>query len=217
MFSPAPRSRWLCAAMAAVAIAAAHPAAAQRVGVSSAVNPATTGAPPGGAAKTLLVGENIVFNEHIATGPDGQTQILFVDESAISIGPSSDMTIDEFVYNPQTGAGTEALSATRGVFRYVGGKLSKGETPVTIKTPVATIGIRGGVFVMNLDPNGNLDVVFLYGRGLTITGLTGITETITRPGFGVTVNGRGAAPSPPHPAPSGTLSSYITQLDGHSG
>src|SRR5690242_17122862 len=113
MFSPAPRSLWLAAAVAATVLAAAPPAGAQRVGVSSAVNPATIGRPPGGSDKTLLVGENIVFNEHIATGPEGQTQILFVDESAISIGPSSDMTIDEFVYDPKTGAGTEALSATR--------------------------------------------------------------------------------------------------------
>jgi hypothetical protein len=220
MFPPAPRSFWLCAAAAAALVAAVTspgPAAAQRIGVSSAVNPATTGAPPGQADKTLLVGENIVFNEHINTGPDGQTQILFVDESAMSIGPNSDMTIDEFVYNPKTGTGTEALSATRGVFRYVGGKLSKGETPVTIRTPVATIGIRGGVFVMNLDAGGKLDVVFLYGKGLTVTGLNGVTETITRPGFGVFVNGRGAAPSSPAPAPRGTLSSFITQLDGHSG
>lgn len=217
MFSPAPRSLWLYAAAAVIAFATAQPAGAQRVGVSSAVNPATTGQPPGGSAKTLLVGENIVFNEHINTGPNGQTQLLFVDESAMSIGPNSDMTIDEFVYNPKTGTGTAALSATRGVFRYVGGKLSKGETPVTIKTPVATIGIRGGVFIMSLGAGGNLDVVFLYGNGLTITGLNGISQTITRPGFGVTVSGRGAAPSSPTRAPSGTLSSFITQLDGHTG
>ncbi|HEY1795001.1 MAG TPA: FecR domain-containing protein [Stellaceae bacterium] len=217
MLSPAPRSLWLGAAVAAALLATAQPAAAQRVGVSSAVNPATTGQPPGGTVKTLLVGENIVFNEHINTGSDGQTQLLFVDESAMSIGPNSDMTIDEFVYNPKTGTGTAALSATRGVFRYVGGKLSKGETPVTIKTPVATIGIRGGVFVMSLDPSGNLDVVFLYGNGLTITGLNGISQTITRPGFAVTVNGRGASPSSPTHAASGTLTSFITQLDGHNG
>jgi hypothetical protein len=217
MFSPAPRSFWLCAAIAVAALAAANPAVAQRVGVSSAVNPATTAAPPGGVEKTLLIGENIVFNEHIATGPDGQTQILFVDESAMSIGPRSDMTIDEFVYNPKTGTGTEALSATRGVFRYVGGKLSKGEAQVTIKTPVATIGIRGGVFVMNLGPDGQLDVIFLYGNGLTVTGLNGVSETITRPGFAVSVHGRGAAPSSPARAPSGTLASFIAQLDGHSG
>ena len=38
------------------------------------------------------------------------------------------MTIDEFVYDPKTGTGTMALSATRGVFRFVGGKLSKATT-----------------------------------------------------------------------------------------
>src|SRR5690349_9941108 len=91
--------------------------AEQRIGVNSAVNPNATGTPPGGVTKKLVIGEDVVFNEHIATAADGQTQLLFVDESAMSIGPNSDMTIDEFVYDPKTGVGTQALSATRGVFR----------------------------------------------------------------------------------------------------
>src|SRR5579885_378539 len=78
----------------------ALPAAAQqRVGVSSAVNPAVSGTLPGREMKRLVIGEDVVFNERISTGPDGQTQILFVDESALSIGANSDMTIDEFVFD----------------------------------------------------------------------------------------------------------------------
>src|SRR5581483_11843282 len=89
----------------------ALPAAAQqRVGVSSAVNPAVSGTLPGREMKRLVIG-------------------------------------DEFVFDPKTGTGTQALSATRGIFRYVGGKLSKQATPVTLRTPSATIGIRGGVFL----------------------------------------------------------------------
>lgn len=212
---PAPRSLWLYSAAIAAAVSVSWSAAAQQVGVSSAVNPAAQSLKPGQTQKQLLVGENIVFNEHITTGADGQTQILFVDESAMSIGPNSDMTIDEFVYDPKTGTGTEALSATRGVFRYVGGKLSKATTPVTIKTPVATIGIRGGVFLLDLDGKGNLEVIFLYGKGLTITGLTGLVERITRPGFGVTIaNGTMSSPSQ---APKGRLASFIAALDGKAG
>ena len=76
------------------------------------------------------------FNERIATGALGQTQILFLDESAMTIGPNSDLVIDEFVYDPKTGTGQLAMSATRGVLRFVGGKLSKQDEGVRVRTPV---------------------------------------------------------------------------------
>lgn len=215
--TPTPRALWISSMVTAAALSLALPAAAQRVGISSAVNPATTAAPPGAAARQLVIGQNIVYNEHIDTGPKGQTQILFIDESALSIGPNSGMTIDKFVYDPKTGTGTQALSATRGIFRYVGGKLSKLTTPVTIRTPSASIGIRGGVFLLDLTVDGHLYVVFLYGDGLTVTGLTGITETITRPGFAVSVAGPGAAPSAPGPAPKALIDSFLAALDGRAG
>ena len=40
----------------------------------------------------------------------GQTQLLFLDESSMSIGPNSDLTIDQFVYDPRTGSGKLAMT-----------------------------------------------------------------------------------------------------------
>ena len=101
------------------------PLAQQRVGVSGAVNPDATGTPPGATPRRLVIGQDVVFNERFTTGPLGQTQLLFLDESAMTIGPNSDLTIDQFVYDPKSGTGKLAMSATRGLMRYVGGKLSK--------------------------------------------------------------------------------------------
>jgi hypothetical protein len=53
-----------------------------------------------------------------------------------------------------------AANLTRGVFRFVGGKLSKQDNAVTAQTPSATIGIRGGVMLINQTPGGNLEVIF---------------------------------------------------------
>src|SRR6266567_1488276 len=88
--------------------------AQQRVGVNSAVNPEATGAQPGAQPRRLVIGQDVIFNEHITTGAAGQTQLLFLDESSMSIGPNSDLTIDQFVYDPKTGTGKLAMSATRG-------------------------------------------------------------------------------------------------------
>src|SRR5439155_25850513 len=132
---------------------AAGLAAQERVGVSSAVNQQATGTPPGAAARPLVIGQEVVFNERINTAAVGQTQLLFLDESSIAIGPNSDLTIDQFVYDPRTGTGKLAMSATRGLLRYVGGKLSKQDEAVTLRTATATLAVRGGAFIAQIDPN----------------------------------------------------------------
>ena len=190
--------------------------AQQRVGVNSAVNPEATGIPPGAAPRRLVLGQDVVFNERITTGATGQTQVLFVDETSMTLGPSADMVIDEFVYDPNAGTGKLAASLTRGVFRFVGGTLSKRDNAVTMQTPSATIGVRGGVMLINLLPSGRLEVIFGYGKGITVTGRNGASETITRPGFEVIVPSPGASPSAPTPAPPDTAEALLAQLDGRS-
>jgi trimeric autotransporter adhesin len=204
--------------------------AQQRVGVDSAVNPAAMGIPPGGLPRRLVLGQDVVFNERITTEAEGQTQILFVDESTLSVGPNANMLIDQFVYDPNAGTGKLAASLTRGVFRFVGGKLSKQDNAVTMRTPAATIGIRGGVMLVNVRPGCSspgsslasrgcnaLEVIFVYGQGVTVTGLNGASQTLTRPGFEVTVSAPGAAPSDPAPAPRGATEAMLAQLDGRAG
>ena len=211
------RALMLAALLFGTGLAGAPSVAQQRVGVNSAVNQEATGISPGAAPRRLVLGQEVVFNERITTGPEGQTQILFVDQSAMTVGPRSDMVIDEFVYDPNAGTGKLAASLTRGVFRFVGGKLSKQDNAVTMQTPSATIGIRGGLILVDLAPDGQLQVIFGYGAGVTVTGLNGLAQTITRPGFQVTVAGRGAAPSAPSPTPPGAAAALLAQLDGRPG
>ena len=194
----------------------ALPSLAQQVGVNTAVNPEASGTPPGGALRRLVLGQEVLYKERITTAAAGQTQIQFLDESSLTVGPNSDLSIDQFVYQPQTGSGELAITATRGIMRFVGGKLSKNDKPVTMQTPSATLAIRGGVFLANLSPTGRLDVVFLYGKELSVTA-AGVTQTIPRPGFAVAVAGPGAPPSYPAPASRSLLSAFTEQLDGRPG
>ena len=193
------------------------PAVAQeRVGVNSAVNPAVTGTPPGGTARQLRVNEDVVFNERIATSAEGQTQILFLDQSAMTVGPDADLTINEFVYDRTRGTGKVAMSTARGIFRYVGGKVAKQGDSVTLKTPLATIAVRGGVFLANQVANGRLDVYFVYGNEVTVSA-NGVTQSLRRPGFAITVAGPGASPSAPYRTEPGTLAALEVRLDGRPG
>jgi hypothetical protein len=146
------KSRLSIAVFAAGIVFASFAAAADspRVGVTSAVNPSAAGTPPGADARQLTVGSDIQFRERVITTTDGQAQILFLDQSSLLIGPNSTVVIDEFVYDPATNKGNIAATLTQGSFRYIGGKLSK-QGNATLKTPVATLGIRGSDITVDYD------------------------------------------------------------------
>ena len=58
--------------------------------------------------------------------------------------PPSEVRLDRFVYNPDRKAGNVVIEASRGAFRFVSG--SQNPSNYTIKTPLATIGVRGAIF-----------------------------------------------------------------------
>jgi trimeric autotransporter adhesin len=163
-------------ATTALLLALSSLAPAQTVGVTGAVNPNATGTPPGATVRALGTGNDVVFNERIATEASGQADILFVDRSALTVGPNSDLVIDEFVYSADTGTGKLAASATKGVFRFVGGALSKNPDSVSIKTPAAIVGVRGGVILYAINPNGGGTLYFLYGEQASLDTASGHKE-----------------------------------------
>lgn len=172
------------AAVALSAVFAAGAACAQgvpSVGVAAAVVPDARSVPPGGESRALAVGANLVFRERVTTGPAGQAQLLFADQSAVSVGPGAELTIDEYVYDPAAGAGRMAMRLARGAARFVGGKISKtGE--VAVETPAGQIGIRGGMAMINVAPDGaTTRVVHLFGF-TTLRALDGQTLTMSRGG-----------------------------------
>jgi len=207
---------WFRCALAASFIALfSHVALAQQgsqIGVAAAVNPDAQGTPPSAETRTLEVGVNVQANERIVTSANGQAQMLFLDESAFTVGPNSDLVLDEFVFDPSTGTGRIALTAAKGVFRMVGGKISK-RTPVTLKTPTAVIGIRGGIALVNVADNGATQATFLFGDQMTVdTG--GGQQAVNRPGFTVTAESADAPPSPPAPATTEQLTGALGSLEG---
>src|SRR4029079_424066 len=148
------------------------------------------------------------------------TQLLFLDQSAMTVGPNSDLTIDQFVYDPQSGTGKLAMSATRGVLRYVGGKLSKQDNAVTLRTSTATLAVRGGAFIANILPGDaqtgpQTEAIFVFGHGLTVVPINGQIDTIRRPGFQIIVTSAGA--SGPIPVSPQRLALLLQQLDGRRG
>jgi FecR protein len=167
-------------------------AEAQTFAKVGAVNPNAMGTPPGGADRTLTIGSSMVVKERVRTNDAGSTQLLFPDQSTLNLGSNSDMVIDEYFYNPEANSGSMVASATKGALRYVGGQISH-TSGVTITTPSAVLGIRGGIAtillalsesIAQLDPNlrgrvGNELVINHFG---TVTIKNNVSQVTLRPG-----------------------------------
>ena len=184
------------------------------IGVAAAVNPQATGTPPAQQTRLLNVGINVFTNERIVTTEAGQTQMLFRDQSALTIGPNSDVVLDEFVYDPTEKTGKIVLRATKGLFRLVGGRISK-QTPVQLKTPTATIGIRGGIAVVDVAASGATNAIFLFGDAMTVAA-GGVTKAATRAGFTIQTTAQGGPPSDPTPATDAQIQGSLDGLEGSS-
>ncbi|MGO9358243.1 MAG: FecR domain-containing protein [Xanthobacteraceae bacterium] len=128
----------------------------------------------------------------------GSTQILFPDQSTLNIGRNSSLVIDEYVYDPNSGSGTMLASLTKGTLRFVGGQISHTDG-VMLNTPVATLGIRGGVATVaypitpklaGSDPNlAGCNGQLVIGHVGTLTLKNKVSEVTIRPGFATCVNG----------------------------
>jgi trimeric autotransporter adhesin len=108
-----------------------------RIGSATSVQPEASGSVGG----TMAVGSGVHANETVKTGSAGKAGLQFHDQSNLSVGPSSQVRLDKFVYDPNKGTGSTVIEATRGTFRFSTGAQNKGE--VKIKTPYGTLGTRG--------------------------------------------------------------------------
>lgn len=202
------------------ATAPPEPARAQqlRVGVATTVNDSTGAQEAAGSRRPLIGGGDIFSRDTIVTDASGQAQLLFLDQSALTVGPNAEVLIDEFVYNPQENSdlGRLAISVNQGVMRFVGGTLSKTEDQVEITTPTATLAIRGAIVVLLVDGNsGDTQVVFVFGDYVDVTGPNGESETIRRRGYMVSVSAQGV--SEPVPAPQDLIDAIHSALEGPQG
>ena len=193
------------------------PAAAQNAGRVGAVNQDATGTPPGNASRMLAIGANVVHKERIQTTASGSTQILFPDTSTLNVGRNSNIVIDEYVYDPNAGTGKMVASVGKGVLRFVGGQISH-TAGVTINTPVATLGIRGGVATIVYPITANYaaaDPNIASCKGELIVGHVGSSSirnstgsATVRSGFATCVTG----PNDPIPEPFRVSDALLAQI-----
>lgn len=101
-------------AMMAATIPVTQAPAQDRAGVASAVTQTARGQVGGSGMRTIRIGKAVFRGERITTNARGRVQVLLADGSNFVVGPNSSLVIDEFVYQPEQGAGRIVATFGRG-------------------------------------------------------------------------------------------------------
>ena len=94
----------------------------------------------------------ILLNDFKRTGKHGAVGIIFIDDTILSLGPKTELILDEYVFAPQKSKLSMVINMIKGTASYFSGIIGK-QSPesVKFKTPDATIGIRGTKFLVKVD------------------------------------------------------------------
>ena len=123
--------------MVLLAMASAPSWAGDRIGVAASTNPNADGITAGNS-QPLVAGSEVYANETVRTGNLGQADLVFVDNTNLTVGPTSEARLDEFVYDPTGAKGRVVFQATRGAFRFVTG--TQDHRAYAVKTPSGSLG-----------------------------------------------------------------------------
>lgn len=89
-------------------------------------------------------GELVFAADGLKTGADGSVGVTLKDDTRLSLGPSSEVRLERYVYEPGTGGLGMVLKFVRGVAAYVSGRMAKlAPDSIRLETPAAIVGVRG--------------------------------------------------------------------------
>ena len=113
----------------------------------------------------LANGSKIFFGDTIISNSKSNAQILFLDQTVLTLGEETELTIDEFVYDPNSQDGSFVSTVKTGTVKFITGQISKKNPDnLEVKVPAGTLGARGTEFVV-LSESNNESTVVLLGPG----------------------------------------------------
>ena len=191
--------RWIPALLVMVLLAMPSAAsfAETRIGVAASTKPNADGI-VGAGSQSLSAGSEVFANETVRTGNLGQADLVFLDQTNLTVGPTSEVLLDKFVYDPTGPKGKVVLQLTRGSFRFVTG--TQDHRAYSVNTPYGSLGVRGTVVeVVVAEKKGKprpdectTRVRLVEGAGATFTTSSGKTARLTEPNQVVCISPTGA-------------------------
>ena len=138
------------------------------IGEARTVTGVVTATKTDGTRVNLSPGTPVDQGDVIQTGANSAVGIVFIDKTVFSLGANARMTLDELVFN-ETGADRSTFSVLTGPFSFVSGNVARTPEAMRVRTPVATIGIRGtrvagsDEVIVLLGDNGHVGSIILNG------------------------------------------------------
>ena len=102
-----------------------------------------------GESRPGSVGTRLESSDVVRTGAAGSVGITMVDNSLLSAGPNSILSLDRFDFDPTSNQGRFDAQLQKGSLAVISGRIAK-QAPeaMTLRTPSAILGVRGTEFVL---------------------------------------------------------------------
>lgn len=104
-----------------------------------------------GQRAPVTVGMAVRQADTLLTGADGSVGVTFTDNSLLSAGPNSTLSIDRYAFDSTTHAGQFDTSLRKGTLAVISGRIVK-QSPgaMRVRTPSTILGVRGTEFVVRV-------------------------------------------------------------------
>jgi len=87
------------------------------------------------------------MKDELRTGAQGRIQVIFMDDTELTLGENASVVIDRYAYDPAKGIGDTTLQTIKGAFRFATGRITKLKLKtIRITTAFANIGVPGMEF-----------------------------------------------------------------------
>ena len=98
------------------------------------------------------VGVRVQTSDVVKTGADSSVGITMDDDSLLSAGPNSVLSLDRYAFDPTTNKGRFDATLNKGTLAVISGRIAK-QSPdaMTVRTPTAILGVRGTEFAVSAD------------------------------------------------------------------
>jgi Ca2+-binding RTX toxin-like protein len=191
--------------------------AKQSIGQVENLNGAVNVVHADGTKGVLHKGDAVFQGDVLQTAKGAAVGVLFLDKTSLSLGSDGRMVLDQMVYDPGTGTGKSAFSLVQGSFSFVSGQIAKSSPDaMLVRTPVATIGIRGTLGSAGYSAEKGLTAALFSeggsGTGELIISNQGGTQTINQPNQATQVLTFFTAPPAPVTVSPAQVQSYFGQV-----
>ena len=160
-------------------------------------------------AQPAAVGTPVHMSDTLRTGPGARLQVTFRDQTNLSLGENATVVIDRFVFDPDASIGEASLSATKGAFRMVTGRISDMQNKkIGVTTPFGALAVRGTDFWWG-PIEGQFGVLLVHNSRVDVSDPNCPAVTLDQAGEGTDIDRDRKCPGAPYQWPQARIDAAL--------